>query len=299
MKRKPIHQGSLEALKACISTGHTYLTKSSTLVFTCGKTPNNKRPGGRDLLMTYADKHLKTYNFFIAEHFFQVFENKGGKDLLSLEDQLAKFCDCIIVVLESEGAFSELGAFTIKDDLAKMMLIINDRKFIHSKSFISQGPIAKIDRVSKFKPTIYASISSILTAIPAIVERLKRISKQTNTRLSVQNFNAFRALAPKHKMLFILDLISILHPVNRQELIYTLKYIYGDNSYDISVELGLLMAMRLIQSIDGYYVRISGDFGRFIRFKSINETLVRSNIVNHYHKYFSDRCLILRKKIGY
>jgi hypothetical protein len=299
MKRQPLHQGSLEDLRQCISSGQTYLTTSSIIVFTCGKAPNNNRPGGRDNLMTYAAKHLTNYSFFIAEQFFEVFQNKQAKDLLSLEDQLAKYCDCIIVVLESESAFSELGAFAIKDDLAKMMLIINDKEFIRSKSFIALGPIAKIDKMSKFKPTLYASINSILTVMPQVTERLGRISKQRITPLAVQDFNAFTALAPKHKLLFILDMIALLHPISHQELINTLKFIYGDNGYDINVEISLLIAMRLIESIEGYYVRISGDFGRFIRFYSINETHLRATIVNYYHKYSKKRCHILRKKIRY
>ena len=92
-----IHPQSLKILKESISEGQTYLNTTSTIVFTCGARPNNSRPGGRDRLMSYAKKHLKKYNFFIAEQFFEIFQNKEGNDLLSLEDQLTKFCDCIII----------------------------------------------------------------------------------------------------------------------------------------------------------------------------------------------------------
>ena len=292
-----IHQQSLRDLKKSISEGKTYLTTTSTLVFTCGARPNDSRPGGRDRLMSYAKKHLTKYNFFIAEKFFEICQNKKSKDLLSLEDQLTKFCDCIIIVLESESAYSELGAFAINSKLARKLLIVNDKEFISSKSFISLGPLAKVDRISIFKPTIYTNIKSILTIMPEVESRLERITKQRKVRINIRNIDEFSKLPPKTKMVFILDLLSLLHPITHQELIIILKEIYGDYNFDINVETGLLIALGLVDKIDNYYVRVSGDYGRFIVFYGINEISLRANIINHYHKYSRYRSHILKNKI--
>ncbi len=278
--------------------GRTYLTTSSILVFTCGARPSNSLPGGRDRLMQYAQKHLTEYNFFVAESFFDLFQNRQGKDLLSLEDQLAKYSDCIIVVLESESAFSELGAFAIKDDLAKIMLVINDKAHLGETSFISLGPIAKIDKISKFGTTIYTNIKSILSAAPEITQRLSKIKKGKIIKISVRSYDEFTTISPKIRMVFLLDLLSLLQPLSHQELISVLKEVYGPhNSYDVNVELSLLMALKMIQQLDGYYVRKAGDYGRFIKFYPLNETSLRAQIINHYHKYSKFRASILNKKL--
>lgn len=241
---------------------------------------------------------MPDYNFFIAEQFFKLFQNRQGKDLLSLEDQLAKYSDCIILVLESESAYSELGAFAIKDELAKIMLVVNDKNFSERESFISLGPVAKVDRISKFGPTIYTDIKSILSIAPEISKRLGKIKKGKITKISIRSFEEFSKISPKIKMAFVLDVLSLLHPLSHQELISVLKEIYGpDNSYDINVELSLLMALNLIELIDDHYVRKAGDYGRFLRFYTINEISLRSQIINHYHKYAKFKASILRKKL--
>lgn len=248
--------------------------------------------------MHYAQKHLTNYNFFMAEKFFDLFQNKQRKDYLSLEDELTKYSDCIIVVLESESAYSELGAFAMKDELAQIMLVVNDKAFSESKSFISLGPVAKVNRISKFGPTIYTDLKSILSIAPEISKRLSKIKKGKLIKIDIRSYEQFSQISPKIRMAFILDLLSLLHPLSHQELISVLKEIYGpDKSYDINVELALLMALDLIKQIDDYYVRTAGDYGRFLRFYTINEISLRAQIINHYHKYARFKASILRKKL--
>jgi hypothetical protein len=298
LKQYAISPESLEILKSCVLKGQTYLTTNSVLVFACGARPNDSYPGGRDRIMDYAKIHLKKYNFFIAEKFFDLFQDGEGKDLLYLENQLAKYSDCIIIVLESESTFSELGAFAIKDDLAKIMLVINDKRFNTSKSFIKLGPLAKVDKISKFGPTIYTDIKSILSVAPSISSRLAKIEKKKISIIDIQTYDKFLKISPKIKIVFLLDIVSLFHPISHHELIFILKHIYGkSHSYEINVELGLLRALDLIEQIDGYYVRKLKDYVRFVRFYPINEVSLRSQIINHYHKYSKFRAEILRKKL--
>lgn len=76
-----------------------------------------------------------------------------------------------------------------------------------------------------------------------------------------------------------------------------MKEFYGVHSFDINVEISLLIALSLIEKIDDYYVRVSRDYGRFISFYGINEISLRANIINHYHKYSRYRSHILKMKI--
>lgn len=99
-------------------------------------------------------------------------------------------------------------------------------------------------------------------------------------------------------MAFLLDVLWLLHPLSYQELISVLKEIYGpDNNYDINIELSLLRALDLIERIEDYYLRKTGDYRRFVKFYSINEISLRAQIINHYHKYANFKASILRKRL--
>lgn len=296
-KIDPFPPYSLGAIRHCVSSGYTFLYANSKLIFTCGARPNLLSPGGRDRLMAYAEKHIKDCHFFMAEKFFEVFQNKYKKDYLSLEDQLAEYCDCIIIVLESEGAFAELGAFSIKDDLAKIILVINDIEFKKSTSFIALGPLAKLDKVSDFKPSIFINTKSILTAASEINDRIQKIIKTKNMRLPIKNYEEFISLKPQIRMFFISDIISLFHPVSHHELIQILKELFGEKDFDISVDTSLLISLGLIKKIKEYYVQSYCGEGRFFKFQGVNEVNARAAIVNHYHKYFKSKVHALKGKV--
>lgn len=248
--------------------------------------------------MEYARKHLSHINFFMAEQIFSIFL-ESNYDFLTIEDRLADYSDCIIIVLESNGAFAELGAFTIKDELAKIVLVINDYEFKKSDSFINYGPIAKVNQISKFKPTIYTNLNSILSIAPDIGERLEKIERKKNKRIDLSSFEKFNLCSAKVKMLFILDLIALCSPINYRELIDLLKSLYGDENFEIKIDISLLEALKLIHRTDnGYYVRNIVDKNMFYEFKGINEVFVRALIINYYHKYYRDKLKLLKSRSG-
>ena len=289
---------SLRKIKRCLSNGMTFLKSDTILVFVCGATPNPAFPGGRDRIMDYAKKHLKQFNFFIAEKFFEVFQNAEDIDLLSIEDQLSKYSDCIIIVLESESAFTELGAFAIKEDIAKMVLVVNSIDYEKSKSFISLGPISKINKISRFKPSIHTDLRSILTIAPELSKRLSTIERKYNKKTVLSDFEAFSSSSPKIKMYFLHDIITLFHPLTHSEIISILTNFYGDNEFKIHTELNLLIVLGFIQKIDDYFVKNTDERYLFFRFFGMDETSLRSEIINHYHKYAKHRTSILHKKIN-
>lgn len=287
--RPPLPLKAVENLKKCIRSRNTFLKADSLVIFVCGAMTKPDKPSNRDMFIRYAQKHFMNFQFFKAEDVFSALQERYYSDLLSLEDTLAEFSDCIIIILESEGAFAELGAFTIKDDLANIVLIINDVRFKTSLSFINQGPIAKADKKSIFRPTIHTQLNRILYAEPEIAERLGRIERKNNERIPLSSIAEFKSVKRKIKMLFLLDLIAFCSPLSRQDLIFLLKQLYGEHKFDIKVELSLLRTLRLIHWDEPYYVRSFDDNKLFFDFKGINEIQTRSEIVNYYHKYSKSR----------
>src|SRR5699024_5940211 len=123
-------------------------------------------------------KHIKGINFFTAEKLFKAIDDHKSTDLLSIESKLANYSDCILIILESPGAFTELGAFSHLDSLAKKILVINSSEFQSEESFINQGPIKKINKISEFKKCIYANFENFGTSINEVSKRIDKLTYQ-------------------------------------------------------------------------------------------------------------------------
>ncbi|MDZ7682655.1 MAG: hypothetical protein U5J63_13320 [Fodinibius sp.] len=98
----------------------------------------------------YAEKHMSEYHFYCRKFFEALTEsNKSNKnvelsDLLRIEENLTKYSDRMIIILESNSAIAELGAFTIKELFSSLVMVVNDTKFKDASSFISLGPSKRL-----------------------------------------------------------------------------------------------------------------------------------------------------------
>jgi hypothetical protein len=290
---------ALRYFKHSITNEKVYLKIDSRFVFICGAKPNKLEPTGRDRLLEYAEKHIKDAQFFIAERFFEVFQNLSNKDLLSLEDKLTNYSDCIIIILESESTYAELGAFAIKDDLAKIILAINDSKYNNSlnPSFISLGPLAKINEKSLFSPVIYTDLKSILKQAPAIDQRLSNIKRVNRKGYKINSFHEYENINPKIKLMLIFDIIALFNPLTHQELIALLIIIYGENNYNLSIEIAMLKALGMIREYNKYYISNIDKKQLYFDYRGMNVTILRASVINHYHKYYKGKIEILKNKL--
>ena len=270
-----------------------FISLDASLVFVCGGRENKTKPCGRDIFFNYASRHLTNYQFIRAETVFKTFENTEQHDILSIEDKIAQFSDCIIIILESESTFAELGAFAIKNSLAKILLPINNEEYEADPSFINYGPIAKINKLSKFKPVIYYKKERFLTSINTISQRLKTITREYRKRVDISTFDNFNSLGPKHKLLYLRELIDFFCPLTHKELIHLLETLYGKNSYAVTFELSILEAINFIQKHNNYYITTKNTGESFINFDRINKATFRTKLINFYQKKRPDKMAIL------
>lgn len=280
-------------LDRAIKRKNTFLKSDSILIFTCGAHRNDPERRGRATLLEYANKHLHEYKFFMAEDFFDTFSGADKSNLLSLEEQMAQYSDCIVIVLESESTFAELGAFAISKEIAQLCLIINEIEFKDSESFINQGPIKKLNDVSLFKPVINVKLESISTAFNELESRLRIIKKERNKSVDFSTYEKLSKGTSKHRLLFLLDLISLFSPIKNTELVDILKLIYGDEDFKIGFEKALLKALGMIEIRDDYIYQSVNDMKLYFEYKGFNVNKLRARVVNLYHKYSRDRMTYL------
>jgi len=219
-------------------SGVSYFRNTNKLIFLCGSIENDSR----EYLSDYIRKFHSKFLTFYAEDIWD--DISGYKDLnaLQMEDKLAEIADAIVIVTESPGTYSELGAFSLSTKLRNKLIPIVDKKYKHSKSFINTGPIRWINKDSKFKPAIYTDLSSILLGAEELNNRLKKIK----IRGEIPNIQSI-ADNPKHLLFLIFDLLSIIAPASQKHIELYLNKIAGIKpTWETSSLISLGKALKII-----------------------------------------------------
>jgi hypothetical protein len=194
-------------------------------VFICGKDLNDGE-GNRGLIKSLYSMIRSDIVVLYSELLFDIF-NLEEVDLLSFEELLAELSDGIILFVESYGTACELGAFAMKDKLLKKTMIVNDKRFIGVKSFINDGPITKAKNRDE-SLVLYTDLTTPLTHGDSY-ERFENFIEydlefRLNTDKSKVNINTF--------IYELLELINILQPITKTDLIGVYKYIKDFNSFE-------------------------------------------------------------------
>lgn len=298
----------LTALRGSLATTETMLDVESRLVFVCGARPAKNKDGARDRLIQYAKKHIKGFEFFIAEDVYiaRSASARDGSpanriDLLSIERQLGEYADCIIMILETESVFAELGAFSSEDALIKKLLVINDRRYkdCHDPSFITLGPLAKVAKGSEFpEPIIYVDIRHILAAATTIEATLATIRLGKAKSVDLSSGRKFLDASKKERLLFVRDLVWFFAPLCDWELSGIVSQLYGEGEVSVRFQLDLLCALGLAaRAQDSDYYFPAGKHGLFFRYKGIKEVEARAAIINYYHKNNPERTRAIGARI--
>ncbi len=231
-------------------------------IFLCGankKTETGQLSERRKALIEFAHKQLPHTKFFVAEHIFEELLKSGPKhnqNLLDLENLISDFSDQVIIILESNSAFTELGAFS-NQVLRNKLIVINDRAHDGKPSFINLGPLQAIKDASGLSHVInykmskdgiedrdaigdvYARLYELL-ATPLVRKRTPVTSELCNPAIA---FN-------KDSAMFLHDLIFFLGPISHPELVEVLKLLFGESNFRLREHTAILQVFKDIKKID-------------------------------------------------
>lgn len=221
------------------------------VVFLCG---GFKSPA-REALRVYLGKYDEDLAVFYAEDAWSKISANPALNALQMEDYLARLADLVIVLVESPGTFTELGAFSLSEPLRKKLLPILDSRYKNNQSFIETGPVRWIDADSEFRPSIYVDLRQILTAVDQIEQRIKRIPKQKPTRVTDLASN------PKQLLFFLCDLIAVIQPATTTMIeSYMLNIVHDVSEIDVAALVGLGSALNLLAPLE---INLNGVTGTF------------------------------------
>ena len=263
IKHKNHFRDQIESLRHAIHESKVLTPQyESRFVLLCGANRDaNRVSARRRALIDFANKTLPHSQFFLAEKVFPILVKEGKRgNILDLEHKMSLFSDNIIIILESESTFAELGAFS-SDTLRDKLIVINDLKFIHSNSFINLGPIKAIEEAQGKKSILYYkmqengvvqvdSIGDVFGPLHALLNkriRKKKLPLKLSDCHPGEQFN-------KRSVMIVHDLVYFIGPLMHREIIEILFIIFGRKSFLLTEHMALLTAINSVKrSSDGLY----------------------------------------------
>ena len=174
------------------------------------------------------------------------------KDLMRFELELAAVCSLIIIILESEGAIAELGAFSQVPELGEKIIAVCPEKFKNANSFINFGILrfiaANNDSNVKSYPWTpnqnpFIVCDELVADVAAdIQEELDKLPKTESLKVNRHS----------HILVLICEFLRLFSALKESEIAQYLKIFGADVTVDsLRGKLFLLQEFQLIKS-QGY-----------------------------------------------
>jgi len=246
IRNKKLLKERVEVLKHSIQNSKVFLpAKLSKFIFLCGANKSSTEISERrKALIDFAKINLPHAHFFLAEKMFITLREEGHKgNILDVENLISDFSDHILIVLESNSSFAELGAFS-HSSLREKLVIINNIEYKNEQSFINLGPIRAIEESSGNNKIIYYKMrndgvthrDAIGDTFHHLYELFKDPIRHSGKALDLNVLDPHTNFDKKSAM-FIHDLIYLSGPILHKEIIELLKLIFGDKSYNKTMHL--------------------------------------------------------------
>lgn len=290
----------LKFKKLIIDANNVWRSKDSEIfVFLCGANIENQNGTSspskrREDLINFSKTHLKQSKFFLAEEIFKALIINSD-NLLDIEKDLLDFADFVIIVLESESTFCELGAFTYNSNLREKIIVINNERYKKSPSFINLGPINSIHtkkphHILNYKMKDDGRFTG--DRIADIFPNLFSLLNQKKIRFKSDAITEFNPglFFNKDSAMFLSDLIYLLSPIDFYELDVINKFLFGKSKDTIlSRNIGILKATSYISTDKNskYYSSLANK--TFFEYKKYDIINLMSAFKNLYYKYDSKR----------
>ncbi len=164
--------------------------------------------------------------YFPEDMFVELILGHQRYDLLSLENLLADSVNSVVILLQSPGTFTELGAFANHDRLKDKLIVVTDPKYQNVKSFINLGPIRHLRRDSKSKVLFCEmSIRNLDNLVTKITDATREIAKSSSPAIDLTN--------PIATCEFYLALIYVFDPLPITMVLQIAENLQGSKNVNV------------------------------------------------------------------
>lgn len=167
------------------------------------------------------------FDVYYPEELFEelLWGGKQGRNLLDLEELLAKSVHSVVILLESPGAIAELGAFANHKQLQDHLVVVVEKRFRKDRSFIALGPVKYLKEDTKSQiiyhdprnPDTKKLGSEIRTAV-----RRQRSEGQIDSTVN-------NPIAAQH---YLRAAIHVLDPVRFDDLQFLIAHVTDEDTTD-------------------------------------------------------------------
>ncbi len=215
-------------LKELYSELYLKISNHNIHCFLCGakKQPDDSNSNRGRIKKVLEENY--NYKILYAEDLFKnLVHNRSNNNYLDLENILANDSDVVIIVLESVGAFVELGAFVNRTELRDKLIVLMEIKYKNDESFLNQGPIKLLKSNKKNSVLYYSDINDTDTIL-----KLKNVIKEfTRDPLISKHSNDLTSIITLYY--FLQYYFGVFSPVEFKEVLYHVQSIIGETYTDL------------------------------------------------------------------
>lgn len=204
------------------------------------------------------------YEFFRPEEIQEWKEDGVFYDLLDYEKELGAICNLVVIVLESEGSFAELGAFSQMPDLKNKIHVINSEKNSLEKSFINLGILRHLEETTGLHPRVYPwDISTPSTINKDLMQDVvDDISEQLKELRSQHEFDCNNS---SHFITLVVEIIRLFVALKETEIKNYIEVLgYSITQRELKRKLFILEKFEVIKkrrySDSWFYMRTDSSF---------------------------------------
>ena len=276
---------SISELGECVQNKNVFAPANMPqVIFVCGanrfcaKTNSYKPSFRRDEFIKFLKSQFDNVHPFLAENVFNKLLEVSKKNIMRLEQDLFELSDNVAIILESNSAYCELGAFSHSENLRKKLLVVNDSQYERKSSFINQGPLDLISSENSEKSVFWYKMGNVESGCDSIADIYLDVEKLLESRIKRRStkLNIKSNALTKNEMLFVRDLIAIAGPISGKEIVEILKKIFGDQDFsEIHTIIALLESISLISKKSDYYISESANL--FFEYRHLDLAKIKSS----------------------
>jgi hypothetical protein len=209
----------LEPLINALDLAKVRLHPPQRFIFFCGGKLSDlpDRPTSLRGYLRRRIERLKDTKFIYAESATALFRDSGYSDLIQFEADIAQISEIVLLIAESAGSLTELGAFAMHARIAPRLQVFIRNDYYNAESFIRHGPIRLLGAAVSYYP--WRTYQDDRLKISSIKSHIRDIKRDITTRLeSLKRSEVFSAADLRHVMIIMFWCIYELRGATAQEL---------------------------------------------------------------------------------
>lgn len=263
-------QGAIDILQSSINPIDTRITALPGFILVFGGPLGDPRKSARQLFLNWIDINRRDLSeWMVKPEDYRDWDSLDGyANLIDFERDAVCLTRAVVLFSESPGSHAELGAFCMDPVLLERLFVVIGEDHYNAGSFISKGPIKKIEDISE------ESICTVKGIESAILQpELQQIADSLDAKLDIfpksTNFDPKRR---RDQFLLIADLIELFGALTVHEIVDLCGLLGFNTSVPEVLSLyGQLSRFNIVTSVKKntyrYYIPTTHRF-QFLDYKS-------------------------------